>query len=84
MTSPIIRHGKTWLFHLGVSVTIMLAFAIAGNPIYGAWAAAGGYTFREVQGVLNEGRPTADQWTDHLGDVMGAYLVLLVTWIVVK
>ncbi len=82
--AAIARHGKTWLFHWAMSILVTLAFAIAGNPMYGAWAAAGGYTLREGQQIINRGNPTADQWIDHIGDLMGAYLVLLVTWLVTR
>ncbi len=84
MFGAIARHAKTWLFHWAMSILVTLAFAIAGNPMYGAWAAAGGYTLREGQQIINRGNPTPDQWIDHIGDLMGAYLVLLVTWLVTR
>ncbi len=92
----IVRHGKSWLFHWGLSVAITVAFAIAGHAIWGAWAAVGGYTFRELQEIINHSapswwlfdrtpnpKPTIHKWIDHVGDLLGAYLVLLATLLLV-
>ena len=83
MMNVIREQWKTWVFHLSVAAVITGAFWLAGNPIYGAWAAAGGYTFREGQEIMDQSNPTMAQWIDHVGDLTGPYLVLVLASLVV-
>lgn len=94
LVDDIVTHGKSWLFHWGLAIAITAIFAIAGHAIWGAFFAVGGYTFREGQEIVNHSAPswwplyrvptappTIHKWIDHVGDLLGAYLVLLVTWL---
>lgn len=108
LINSIVRHGGTWLFHWGMAISnTLISIPITGDPIHGAIFAAGGYTYRELDGIMSEynvnfewiwarlkavfggkkperdsRRPSLDQWIDHFGDLLGAYLTLLVTWII--
>lgn len=99
MISSIIRHGKPWLFHWGVCILTVVAFMfIFNNPLSGAVFAAGGYTWRERQEIINHSapkwleflvgkrtsEPTLDKWIDHFGDLLGAFLTVLITWMITR
>jgi len=80
MISPMVQ---SWINHLLISVGIILAFVLIKPPLpinlwqLGAFAAFSFYLGREVRDVEIEAATGKINWIDHIGDLAGATLLLI-------